>query len=107
MPWAALSRRSRRSTSYGGLRELQQMAHDVLKHRRIELVEDFLPLPLGRDEPGVAKNRKVPRNGRPARMEVVGNLARRAGTAAEKRQDIAARLVRQRAEHGVGRRHQF
>src|SRR6185503_4865504 len=77
----------------GRLHELQQMADDVLEDRRVQLVIDLLALPLGDHEPRVTEHPEVARNGRPARMESVGDLPRGPRPRAQQVQDVAAWLV--------------
>src|SRR5262245_21938927 len=54
---------------------LHQMLHEVLEDGRVDLVMDLLAAPFGDDEAGVAEDREVARDGRPARVEARRDVA--------------------------------
>ena len=66
------------------------MLHEILEDRRVQLVVDRLSSALGDDEAAGAEHGQVARDRRPARMELVGNLAGGAGAATE----VASRMSR-------------
>ncbi|HEY2435274.1 MAG TPA: hypothetical protein VGI12_21575 [Vicinamibacterales bacterium] len=75
------------------------MLQELLKYRRVELVKNFLTVPLGDDETRVSKHSEMARDRGPARIETIGDLPRRQGALAEKLQDPPARPVGERAEY--------
>jgi hypothetical protein len=77
--------------------------NQVLKDRRVELVVNRLAFAFGDHEAAGAEHREVPRDGGPARVELIGDLPGRAGPGAEVVEDLPACLVRERAEDRVRR----
>src|SRR6266545_4754650 len=97
LPWAAPAGRLRGARMRGRLHQFHEVSDDILEDRRVQLVEDFLPLPLCDYEARLAEDGEMPRDRRPARMEVIGNLAGSPGPAAQEIEDVAPRLVSKRA----------
>ncbi len=80
---------------------VDQMLNHVLEDRCVQLVSNLLPVAFRHYEAGIAKHRKVPRDGRPARVESDGYVSRRQRPVAEQPEDLPPRLVSQRAERLV------
>src|SRR5512146_1686514 len=77
------------SSGFGARRHpIQDVVDQILEHRRVELVDDLLSLPLGQHESGVAELGEVSRYGRPRGRESRGDLARRARPVAQEAQDL-------------------
>src|SRR4029079_10785124 len=94
-----------RGAADGGPGPLNQMLDHILEHRRVQLVPDFLAVTLGGDEAGVSEHGEVPRDGGPAGMELIGDLAGCQRTVAEQPEDAAPRLVGEGAKDPVRRVH--
>ena len=79
------------------------MLDEVLKDGRVQLVIDRLALSFGDDEPTGPEHREMPRDGRPARMELVGDFAGRPWARAEEIENLPPRFVGQRTVERVGK----
>src|SRR4030095_16983262 len=79
----------------------QNVLDEILEHRRIQLVDDLLPVALRENEPGVAEHAQVARDRRPRRREVIGDVAGRARTIAQETQYLAARRIGQGTEGSI------
>jgi hypothetical protein len=62
---------------------------------------NLLAATFGRHEAGLAEDGEVSGNGRPARVESVGNLARSARAIAKQLQDVATCLISQCSKGGI------
>src|SRR5215216_4006775 len=82
--------RSTLAIGASGIDPTQEMFDGILEDRGVELVENARAIPLSGHELRIAKDREVPRNGRPRRREVLGNLTRRPRTRAQQAQDFAS-----------------
>ena len=65
------------------------MFHDILEHARIELVDDLLADARGEDQFRVPEHGEVPGDGWPGRVEVLCDLAGRAGSVFQQAEDVA------------------
>lgn len=84
------------------------MLHQILEHRGIQLVPDFLAVALGHHQAGIPQHGEVPRDGRPAGVERRRDFTGRQRILTQQPQDVAPRLVGECAEDrgrgfGVGR----
>ena len=77
------------------------MLDQILEDRRVELVVDLLAAAFGDDETAGAQDGEVARDGRPARMELGGDLTGRARAGAQEFENVAAGFIGQGAEGGV------
>ena len=69
--------------------------HEVLEHRRVELVVDLLALPFGDHEAGGPEHSQMAGDGRPARMETLRDFAGRLRSRAERFENGAGGRRRQ------------
>ena len=77
------------------------MFDDVLEDAHVELIDDLLADARGGDELRLAQDGEVPRDGRPGRIEVLGDLAGRPRPVAQEPQDISARRIGEGAKGGI------
>ena len=80
-----------------------QVLDEVLEHRRVQLVMDRLPFAFGDNQAAGTQDGQMPRDRRPARVELGGDFTGRARAVAEEIEDVAARLVGEGAIDGVRR----
>src|SRR5438477_12888463 len=73
----------------GWLDPVEQVFDEVLEYRGVELVDDLLAISLGDDEPRIAQNGEMARNGRPGARKGLSDLPGRARPVAQQAEDVA------------------
>src|SRR5258705_9106128 len=77
-------------TTATGVEPGVEVFDDVLEDAHVELIDDLLADASGGDEPGLAQDGEVARDGGPGGVEVLGDLAGCPRPVAQEPQDVAA-----------------
>src|SRR5262245_57314939 len=107
MMYRTTMKASERASAMAAIRfhPFHQVLDQVLEHRGVEFVVDFLTVPLGHDQAGLFQHAQVPRHGWPAGVELGRDLAGGARCTAEKPEDLATGRIGECAKDGVPHLH--